>query len=624
MMSLNRAVRSFLIETKTSSARDLLVSTALSSALDVIFSNTIDLDVSRLAFGVILSVFETCFGAEKRYVPDNEEIAIIICRLLPILSDAFNIYMDYCESKSMLQPKRTFTQLFPSTYPFEEYPVDAYVQDVAFCEALMELTVLVCFSCKAVFTVNKAVAYVFIERQTYSGNFSALDCYIGKSSKYGVDSQDLVRDGKNRSVITTEAFRKIIDPKYYPGSKWISMKALANVCVVEVFDVVKDFLFVPAPDHPEFFDTNFWRAFTFCSLETATGKSSSLEHLNSVAKKACYNITGDIRSHLAKTLYAYWNKWGFECTEEEQKRFQVDRVGGFQKFIYVNDDFNMLTGLIRMSLQRNKECSLIASKMIWEILVAEWLEKKDFYSIEREIVSGLYDAFFSAVHYCPGPAEIENIANIASQMRCGLDIEDEVYHPLLALTTTMLEFASTAVHVMSIPHGEEFDDTRMFSKINISSYLMKVDKPELLHSLINEMYETNMAKKNFVQAALSLQLLADTYEWDTSYYLPECKGPVFPSQSEFKRKEELYKLIASNFMKGGNVYHAIDAYNELLDAYRKYNFDLDGLSFCHGELCKAYSAVENTGTLESSFFKVSFIGLGFPVIVRGKEYIYED
>ncbi|GMF03760.1 unnamed protein product [Ambrosiozyma monospora] len=130
MMYLNRSVHSFLIESSVPAARDLLISTALSSALEVIFNPKIDLDASRFAFGVILAVFEASFGAEKKFVPESEDIYVIICRLLPTLCDAFNIYFEFCKSKKLLKPKRTFTQVFPSSYPFEEHFIDSNVEDV--------------------------------------------------------------------------------------------------------------------------------------------------------------------------------------------------------------------------------------------------------------------------------------------------------------------------------------------------------------------------------------------------------------------------------------------------------------------------------------------------------------
>ncbi|GMF06389.1 unnamed protein product [Ambrosiozyma monospora] len=141
---------------------------------------------------------------------------------------------------------------------------------------------------------------------------------------------------------------------------------------------------------------------------------------------------------------------------------------------------------------------------------------------------------------------------------------------------------------------------------------MNVDKPELLQSLIHNMYEHYLSKNDFVQAALSLQLLADTYNWDPVAYLPPCETPQFPAQSEFKRKEALYTMMAKKFVKGNRLEQAVECYDELLDAYKTQNFDLVGLSFCHGELCKVFKSLENVGRLEPSYFMVHCIGYGFP------------
>ncbi|GMF03880.1 unnamed protein product [Ambrosiozyma monospora] len=81
--------------------------------------------------------------------------------------------------------------------------------------------------------------------------------------------------------------------------------------------------------------------------------------------------------------------------------------------------------------------------------------------------------------------------------------------------------------------------------------------------------------------------------------------------------------MATNFIKGGKVEQAVDCYEELLEAYKNYNFDLTGLSYCYTELGKAFNALESVGRLESTFFKISYIGYGFPLSIRNKEFIME-
>ncbi|GME78007.1 unnamed protein product [Ambrosiozyma monospora] len=603
LMCYSRFVRSFLCETTNSDARALLASSSLSTALDIIFNPTIDIDASRLGFGIILGVIETVFANEHKFtIPDNESIHLIFCRLMPVLCDAFNRYLDYCKSHNMFKPRRTFTQLFPTVYPFEQHVIDPYVKDESFCECLMELTVLIIICNKITCTVENGIVDTLCNSCAYSGNFAALDKYIGLTSEYYLNSLSLEeqqRNNNNLSTICVKAYNEIVHPTYYPGSKWLSLKAVANLSIAKVFNYAFDVALIPPPEKADSFDNKFWESFFYCSLKTITSKVSSIEHLNAIAAKACFNITGDIRPRLAESVYSAWYRMGFPVSEQIEKTFHVTRIGGLQKFMIEEKNRIIRSGIFMMAMQRDPTCVNLASKMSWDILVSEWTEIGNIDFAQREGVRGFYDIFFNSECYVPG------------------------YFGIISSAGIMFDLVKSAQELNQIPLGEKFDNARTSQKVKVSGYLMSVDMPELLQSLVNDMYESNIAKKNYVQAALSLELLANIYNWNTSDYVPACETPKFPAQSEFKRKEALFKLMAANFVKGGKVDQAIDTYNELLESYQEYNFDLNEMSFCHGELCKLYAAMENNGRIDSSYFYVSIIGLGFPESHRGENYILE-
>ena len=67
------------------------------------------------------------------------------------------------------------------------------------------------------------------------------------------------------------------------------------------------------------------------------------------------------------------------------------------------------------------------------------------------------------------------------------------------------------------------------------------------------MYEKYLSQNDYVQAALSLELLASTYSWDHHIIVPASFRPKFPEQSSFERKEILLKMIANNFVKGNSL-----------------------------------------------------------------------
>ncbi|GMF03969.1 unnamed protein product [Ambrosiozyma monospora] len=164
-----------------------------------------------------------------------------------------------------------------------------------------------------------------------------------------------------------------------------------------------------------------------CSLKAITAKSSSLEHLNAIATKACYNITGDIRPRVAKTLYAAWHKMGFPISEEGKRIFKnVDRAGGLQKFMYEGDEL-FTTSLYLMAMQRDPETVKIACKMTWDIFVTDWLENKSLFNTERGMVKSLYDIFFNSEGYFPSPSEALNFSSGMLQLHSEMDHDDEAY-----------------------------------------------------------------------------------------------------------------------------------------------------------------------------------------------------
>ncbi|GMG55805.1 unnamed protein product [Ambrosiozyma monospora] len=264
--------------------------------------------------------------------------------------------------------------------------------------------------------------------------------------------------------------------------------------------------------------------------------------------------------------------------------------------------------------------------MFWSVIVSEWVQWRSLYELERVAISALYEIFFNKYTYSPETEEINTLIANLERLANVLDLEDEAHDPILKFIGTIFDFLTTAAEMKGFPESAEFDNDRVFYKLQVTSYLLNVDKPELMHSLINSMYESYIDKHDYTQAALALELLANTYSWDPNSYLPPCRAPRMPAQSEFKRKEYLYIQMARNFSRGNKVEQAIACYQILLDAYDRYSFDLDGLSHCHVEMSKCFRSLRNSGgglEFDCSYFVVMFIGLGFPSSLRGKSFVYE-
>ncbi|GMG33231.1 unnamed protein product [Ambrosiozyma monospora] len=621
ILFLNRSIHSFLIDTKNAKAREDLLCNALVCVCQVLHNPVIDVDASRLALGVLLSVMLVSFGPEKRFLDESHELYLVLCALYMPLCVQFNKHLEFVQNNFMLEPKRYFTQLFPATYPFPEFTIDSAVEEESFSELMLEFTIDLNMILEISVGGNyQRIGKILLGELPMPVSYTKLDQFAPSfkeqmSTHFIFDSIDSIS--------------AMINSTFYPDSKWIILKAYIcaySAAYGECFDSTVQLFYsdVNSLKDPNLimFASKYLSSYIITMFQCSTCKAASLEHLNTIAMNGCYRITKDLRSNAVKSIYGTWNILGLPATEEEKKRFGLDKLGGLHSVLYSDENYVIVREILLCAMQKNDVCCELASKIFWSIIVCEWTKLEGLYELERVTVSSLYEIFMNKSSYSPESTEIRNfITTLRSFIT--LDVQDEAYQPIMQFINTMVDFLGAAAELKNIPEGAEFEDDRAFYNINIGSYLLNVDKPELLSSFINSLYVSYVDKKNFTQAALSLELLANTYTWNPNSFIPSSKAPVFPSQSEFKRKESLYRLMASNFDKGNNTEQAVMCYLNLLDAYKEYNLSLSGLSFCHGELCKLYNKLEVSGTMESSYFKIAFIGYGFPVSVRGKEFVCE-
>lgn len=381
-----------------------------------------------------------------------------------------------------------------------------------------------------------------------------------------------------------------------------------------------------------------------CFLLSATARPVALEHLAEIPRKGCLKLTGDLRGPAAAFFEHLWDAIGLPAGDQDKQRFHVRRFGGMQSSLIeqqpADTAVDFLTFLFALCMQHNAKCKQVGVDAVWSIVASEIVAAENsaalqptsdqqgddlLFVLEQRSVTALYDLFESRpCGYVPRTADIRDFADGLREMLLErLDREDVARASVDRYVTTIGAYLDSFVGLGSIPDDPEFDDDRTFYKIRISGFLMDVDRPELFQSFVSQMYASNLDKGNHAQAALSLQLLADTYDWSIDAYIDASTRPNLPRQTVFKRKAELYVLIAKEFARAGKHVQAIEVYESLLDAYEKYNFDLDGLSACHGQLSRLYAEYQHVDRLDPTFFKVSFIGSGFPESFRSKQFIYE-
>ncbi|TID24580.1 hypothetical protein CANINC_003052 [Pichia inconspicua] len=580
-----------------------LLKTAFDLSLSVLSSDLMDVECSRLALSVYLSICKISFGSDKIFTDDTNYLYMTLIHLLPFLMNTFNAYREYCYKTGLFDKKRTFTALFPNKYSIEENTMDSIVTDVTYVEILVELLVIITYTAKI---------YEF-----YEPNFKknpSLGPYQQILDKFNVPKFDSIATCQTMLLIVEE----MVHPSYFPAGSWLSLHSISVYAAFIMLSLFKPYMPVAEMDN-----VPMWNQYLILLCAITSSKPISIEHLTSTPKKCCYLLTSDISTKAALLIQDTWTELGNVASDEDNARFQLKVFGGYQSSAMMMNKYQLLQHVFLFSMQHNESCLRVGVNIYWAYIAAELSVKDTLFELEKESITALYELFENENVSSPESAQIEAFIKAVEATSKKLDIEDISYNDVKGLITTISNFLSTLSKLKQVPTGEEFDDDRTFYKLHISSYLMNVDRPELFQSFISDLYESYLNRKNYVQAALSLELLANTWDWDINTYLPACDKPKLTSQTAFKRKTDLFKIIAKNFVKGNKLEQAVDIYTEMLDAYSKHNFDLAGLSYCHTELGKLYSELENVDRLESTFFKLTFIGLGFPDTIRGKEFIYE-
>lgn len=411
--------------------------------------------------------------------------------------------------------------------------------------------------------------------------------------------------------------------KFIPKSKWLSLYSLLIEGCVLSLELIKPLLhsyFIPSFESQKEFEIVLWGNYFKNLLRLAVVPPVSIEYLSNGARKACYQITGKLRHKIAHILNESWDLLAQDTNEETFTTFNISRLGGYQKK-FIHTQYCILHDLMLFALQRNSDCQAVGVKLLWSIIVVNFLEKNSIIDVERLCLLGFHDIYYNNV-YKPGSLERQTfIDGLRLIMR--LNRENEVCDVFYKFIDSIEGFLNALNEYNGVAIDSGFDEDRTFYELRINAYLKDANKPELFNSLINAIYEKNVKKKDYIQAALNMELLASTYSWDQKTIIPASLKPKFHQQSSFERKETLFNIIAKNFIKGNNLERAADIYNDLLDSYRLHTCDTRRFSSIHTKLAKIYLDLETSDKLSPSYFMVSYIGVGFPRNVNGKIQIYE-
>ncbi|KAI8634268.1 SH3 domain-containing protein [Xylariaceae sp. FL1651] len=482
------------------------------------------------------------------------------------------------------KPKDKLSLLFPNSYPFPTKLLPG--GPMQFDEALIELSAV-------------------LSASSNSPN--------GMQLELAVD--DITVVVKN----TLQVHLSILQGEAFP-STWLSVHIYHHKSTMRTLQYLASILLesaLPHPDDAEDFDTELWRMFFMTLLKLVRSGCLALETFPEQKRRAVWKIAGDVREHGAELLRRTWEAVGWETSPDERARYGLLKMGGYQ-VQYVP---TLVGPIVELCLSVHGGLRRVAVEVLQTMIVSEWTLSEDLSVIQTEMIDCL-DLFFKDQTMTESIMQKLFINELLERFEPLSKVEnDPLYAALKELIGTVDEFLDLLVAVHSGDVSGEA--SHLINRLQLMEFLRDMHKEEIFIRYVHQLAELQRSIGNHAEAGLALRLHADLYDWDPAKMTPALSEPKLAEQSHFERKERIYFDMIKHFEDGEAWSSAISAYAELRTQYESNVFDFAKLARTERAIATIYETITKSDTLVPKYFKVVFKGLGFPVNLRDKAFVYE-
>ena len=481
------------------------------------------------------------------------------------------------------RPRNRLSLLFPSSYPFPTKPTTDVVE---FDEALAELAAIL----SAV-----SISPAGMQLELVEEDLAAI-------------SENLLR--VHMSILSGSAFPAgwLSAHIYHHKSTMRTLQYLATIMLDS---------FLPDPEEAETFNMDLWKLFFTTLLKLVGSASLALETFPEQKRRAVWKIAGDVREDGAELLRTTWEAIGWDTSAEEQARYGLARIGGYQ-VQYVPC---LVAPIAELCLSVHQGLRRMAVEVLQTMIVSEWTLSEDLTVIQTEMIDSL-DHLFKSIPMTESILQKLFVGELLERFDPLSQIPDDpLYAAVRELVGTLDEFLDLLVAV----HGTEGSGevSHIINRLRLMEFLRDMQKEEIFIRYVHQLAALQSDSRNHAEAGLALRLHADLYEWDPTKHTDPLVEPQFPAQTQFERKERIYFDMIKHFEDGESWSNALTAYKELQFQYETNIFDFAKLARTERAIATIYETISKSEKIIPKYFKVVFKGLGFPAGVRDKEFIYE-
>ena len=167
-------------------------------------------------------------------------------------------------------------------------------------------------------------------------------------------------------------------------------------------------------------------------------------------------------------------------------------------------------------------------------------------------------------------------------------------------------------------------DNQMSCLVNLLYFYQDIDRDDLYAKYLRELADLHQKCQNYTEAGFSLLRYAEKLEWSHQQLIHSWGDEYQHCQNELELKEQLYKEIIDLFDKGKMWEKALQICEELSSQYKNELFDYGKLSKSYKQMGTFYEQIMSTNEVKRmpEYFRVVFVGKGFPPFLQNKTYIF--
>ncbi|XP_066947355.1 dedicator of cytokinesis protein 3 isoform X4 [Macrobrachium rosenbergii] len=404
----------------------------------------------------------------------------------------------------------------------------------------------------------------------------------------GADAHRLRHLLYSTTVLLSDLVRAAVFP-----SDWFVMRMVTNHTILTAMQEIAQPLISTFLKQGRF-DNQLWSNYLNLAVGFLTQPCLQLEHFSQQKRHKVLERYNDMRVLMGFQILSMWHN-----LDDHRLHFIPGMVGPF----------------LEVTLVPEPELRKATLPIFFDMMQAEQQAKGNFKQVETELI----DKLDILVSENKGDDEYRQLFNtiLLERVRSNDPVWRESGTAFINSVTRLLERLLDYRNVMQ---GDENCDKRMSCTVNLLNfYKNEINRQEMYIRYIYKLHDLHLPAGNFTEAAFTLQLHASQLAWTQRMLHAD---HLYPAQTETQRKELIYMKIIENFDKGKCWEEGIPLLEELAAQYRIRLFDYQKLSEVLKRQARFYEEILSCNRHDNEYFRVGFYGLGLPLFVRNKAFIY--